>query len=575
MSQIFENKKKKMISLDTLNKVSKSICKLIIKNDKEEWTGTGFFMSIKFENEALINCLVTNYHIINENVRGGHVRLQIGDDKKDFNIGKKRYIKYFEKPIDFTIIEILSKDEFIKDVNFLSSDLNYIKYGYDYYLNKEIFILQHPYGEEMYSAIGKIININNFEFEHNAGTCPGSSGSAVIQVENNCVIGIHRGIKNTSGNKIGSFIGEVFKGLVEDLKLQKRIKKTQTKNNSKGSNEIEIEEPQKIINNPQSLSLDNGNELDKNNQKNTYKNVLTLQYIINKNQNNAFIFSKKFVNNNKDKFVMFINNERVEFCHHTIIPKRKNKYKRRHTKESKYRIENKNKNILEIKLKKLEEVKTFENMFEGTNLLSISGFSSFDTKELTDISNMFSGCKNLTSIIDIDYLNTSNIKKMNNMFYNCKSLESLPDISKWDTSNVTHIEYMFSGCEKLKSLPDISKWNISNVIQMNSMFSQCKSLISLPDISKWDVSKVKDISFLFSNCEPLLSIPNIQKWNTKNIESMNSLFYGCKSLTSIPDISKWNTNKIKDMGNLFNGSENATELPEISKCKNECDNKGL
>ena len=159
MLQIFENKKKKMISLDTLNKVSKTICKLIIKNDKEEWTGNGFFMSIKFENEALINCLVTNYHIINENVRGGHVRLQIGDDKKDFNIGKKRYIKYFEKPIDFTIIEILSKDEFIKDVNFLSSDLNYIKYGYDYYLNKEIFILQHPYGEEMYSAIGKIINM--------------------------------------------------------------------------------------------------------------------------------------------------------------------------------------------------------------------------------------------------------------------------------------------------------------------------------------------------------------------------------------------------------------------------------
>ena len=229
MSQIFENKKKKMISLDTLKKVSKSICKLIIKNDKEEWTGTGFFMSIKFENEALINCLITNNHIIDKNISKNHIQLQIGDNIKDFNIGKKRYIKYFEKPIDFTIIEILNNDEFIKDVNFLSYDLNYIKYGYNYYLNKEIFILQHPYGEEMYSAIGKIININNFEFEHNAGTCPGSSGSAVIQVENNCVIGIHKAIKNTSGNKIGSFIGEVFKGLVKDPRLQKRIKKTHFK----------------------------------------------------------------------------------------------------------------------------------------------------------------------------------------------------------------------------------------------------------------------------------------------------------------------------------------------------------
>ena len=500
MSQVFENKKKKMISLDTLNIVSKSICKLICKKNEEEWTGTGFFMSIKFENEALINCLITNYHVI-ENQKT-NIKLQIGDNKKVFNIGEKRYTKYIKKPIDITLIEILNEDEFIKDVNFLSYDLNYIKYGYNYYLGKEIFILQHPFGEDMYSAIGKIMSIKDYEFEHNAGTCPGSSGSAVIQVENNCVIGIHRGVKNNNGNKSGSFIGKLFEKIVKDKQLQKRIKNKQTQINIKESNEIENEETQNIINNPQSLSLQNGNEL--NNQKKTYKNVLTLKYIVKKDQDIAFLFSEKFVNNNNKKFVMFIGNERVQFSHKANIPKKKMKIKNKYRKISKYLV-------LEIKLKKLKEVISFENMFEGTDLTSISGFSSFDTKELTDISNMFRNCKNLTSIIDIDFLNTSNVKKMNHMFYNCKSLESLPDISKWDTSNVTQIDSMFEGCEKLKSLPDIIKWN------------------------------------------------------TKNIESMKFLFYRCNSLTPIPDISKWKTNKLKYMPNLLNGSENTPESPGISK----------
>jgi hypothetical protein len=266
MKQFHKDRKPKMVSLNILNKLSKSICKLICKNDDDEiWTGTGFFMSIKFENEALINCLITNYHIIDQHINNTLIQLQIGDNKKTFNIGKERYTKFFEKPIDITMIEILNNDEFIKDVNFLSYDLNYLKYGYNYYLYKEIFILQHPYGEDMYSSIGKIYNINNFEFEHNAGTSPGSSGSAVILAKNNYVIGIHKGIKKIGKNKIGTFIGELFEGIVHDSKLQERIKNIQNQFNI--SNEIENGEPQKIINNQQSLSLKNGYELDKNNQK--------------------------------------------------------------------------------------------------------------------------------------------------------------------------------------------------------------------------------------------------------------------------------------------------------------------
>ena len=50
--------------------------------------------------------------------------------------------------------------------------------------------------------------------------------------------------------------------------------------------------------------------------------------------------------------------------------------------------------------------------------------------------------------------------------------------------NVTNMSDMFSGCSSLSSLPDISKWNTSNVTDMSCMFFGCSSLSSLPDISK-------------------------------------------------------------------------------------------
>ena len=417
MSEDYEKKKSNMISLNALNKLSKSICKIIYRKGNKEWAGTGFFMNIKYENQVLINFLLTNYKTLNPNRFYTSIQLQIGDIKKDFIIKKKRYKKYYQEGIDIAMIEILKDDEIIENVDFLSYDLNYLKYGYDYYLNKEIIILQHPYGEEIHSTIGKIKSINNFEFNHDAGTCRGCDGSPVILIENNCVIGIHKGIKeNNEKNKIGTFIGKLFEEIFNDSKLQRRIGKLKNQINFE-TNKIENEETPNVPNNSESLSQKNDNEeiYDKKNleleRENADKNTLILKYKI---QNKPYVnlFSKKFVNSSGKKFVIFINNEQRELCCQIDI--------------SKMNIIN---NILEVKLKKIDKVESFQCMFKNTDLIFISGFSSFDPEELTNISSMFSDCENLSSIIDIDFLNTSNVKKMNKMFLNCKSLESLPDIS--------------------------------------------------------------------------------------------------------------------------------------------------
>ena len=60
-------------------------------------------------------------------------------------------------------------------------------------------------------------------------------------------------------------------------------------------------------------------------------------------------------------------------------------------------------------------------------------------------------------ILEIKLKGINNIKDISNMFSNCPSLSTLPDISKWDTKNVKDMSYLFSLCSSLENLPDISK----------------------------------------------------------------------------------------------------------------------
>ena len=72
---------------------------------------------------------------------------------------------------------------------------------------------------------------------------------------------------------------------------------------------------------------------------------------------------------------------------------------------------------------------------------------------------------------------------MNNLFSNCKKLQKLTyDKNKFITKEVTDMSGMFSQCELLTSI-DLSNFNTDKCTDMRSMFNDCKELISL-DLSK-------------------------------------------------------------------------------------------
>ena len=281
-------------------------------------------------------------------------------------------------------------------------------------------------------------------------------------------------------------------------------------------------------------------------------NEITIQYKIKNIKNTKIIriFGDEFVKNNKDKCKIIKNGKVLELCSHINI-----------------NINQLNNNeIYEIKIMGINNITNLSRMFaseyeDEIQLLSLTDISKWNTKNVTNMSDMFYGCSSLLSLPDISKLNTQNVTNMNYMFYRCSSLTSLPDISKWNIQNVANIAGMFSDCSSLSSLPDISKWNTQKVINMKGIFCGCSSLLSLPDISKWNTQNIIDMSYMFYECSSLLSLPDISKWNTQNIIDMSYMFYHCSSLLSLADISQWNTQNVKNIRGMFEGT-NKLNIPK-------------
>ena len=89
----------------------------------------------------------------------------------------------------------------------------------------------------------------------------------------------------------------------------------------------------------------------------------------------------------------------------------------------------------------------------------------------------FSSCsfKDKSELLTVEYLKvTSNVTDMSNTFYGCRQLTQI-DVSDWDTSKVTNTSWMFFNCSQLTQL-DVSNWDTSKVQYMTDMFQKCSKL---------------------------------------------------------------------------------------------------
>ena len=131
------------------------------------------------------------------------------------------------------------------------------------------------------------------------------------------------------------------------------------------------------------------------------------------------------------------------------------------------------------------------------NLNQVEGIKNLNTKEVTDMVNMFCDCRDLSSL-DVSGFNTGKVTDMSGMFYDCISLKLL-DVAKFNTANVKSMSNMFYNCQNLASL-NVTNFNTANVTNMQGMFSGCSALTTIYASDKFVTGQVTDGSKMFSNC---------------------------------------------------------------------------
>jgi len=197
--EIFIQDSLKPIPINSLETILYQMKNCICEIHKGEKKGTGFLVRIPYINNSL-TVLITNEHVfgLKDVIAGINITLSLNNlnKTKDIKINSKRKI-YINEILDVTIIEIKKEQDNIND--FLSLDeqiynfqnYNNINYYNNIYKGQSIYLLNYMGGNEIFSSFGLLNGIENYEISHKCSTDQGSSGSPIILLNNNKVIGVH------------------------------------------------------------------------------------------------------------------------------------------------------------------------------------------------------------------------------------------------------------------------------------------------------------------------------------------------------------------------------------------------
>ena len=302
-----------------LEQMERSVCRITSENKN----GSGFFCKIELNNKK-IPVLITNYHIIRDEFLDSELKIKIyfrnecipiklNKDRKVYSSNHEMY--------DIMILKIYDNDD-IQNINYLEIDNNLFKRNSELeYEDRSIYILHYPMGNEVKVSYGygiKEKNKNNII--HKCKTANGSSGSPILNLSTNKVIGIHKSFsKNTNkDNKEDCYnLGTLLKYPLIEMNSKIDNKKKNIRFHAK-DNKL----PSQRIENKVEKINEKEKPLVKNtNLNNDLKNKI-LKIDINrdnsKNDSNKFKNENNFYNNYK-----FMNNNKVELTPKNNIDKSK------------------------------------------------------------------------------------------------------------------------------------------------------------------------------------------------------------------------------------------------------------
>ena len=186
-----------------IDQMNNSVCRIFNNGN-----GTGFFTKIPYGSKFL-PVLITNNHVINNNDISNKktISLYLNNDKitKTIKLDKNRKI-YTDEHLDVTIIEIKENEDNLNN-KYLELDdeiISYFKlnkkenpnYINNIYSNKSIYLINYPEDNDVAVSYGKppiLDELNKSKIYHYCTTKEGSSGSPILLIKNQKLIGIHYG----------------------------------------------------------------------------------------------------------------------------------------------------------------------------------------------------------------------------------------------------------------------------------------------------------------------------------------------------------------------------------------------
>ena len=372
-----------------LEQMNNSICRIYTDNGK----GTGFFTKIPYKLK-LLPVLITNNHVINKDdiLNNKKFSIYLNNDKKIKRIElDNNRLKYTNEKLDITIIEIKDNDKLNNKYLELDDEImNYIKlnkkedinYLSDIYSNNSIYLINYPEDKNVVVSYGQSPTFNESEIFHKCTTKEGSSGSPILLINNQKLIGIHYGSsKQYDFNKGRLLIYSIieFENIKNNLLLINKEGKRLNYNNKNNYIIAEFE----IKNDNENIRIINSYEQYNRGWKN-----------IN--------YKKEYENEKeiKDNCEIYINDKLIPFS-----------YFHKFNKKGKYKI----------KYNFKDSIKNISYMFFECSSLTNINLSNFNTNNVTNMSYMFYGCSSLKEI-NLSNFNTNNVTNMHGMFYNCISL---------------------------------------------------------------------------------------------------------------------------------------------------------
>jgi len=209
------------VSIECTSKILEQMKKCICKISNIKGEGTGFFCHILKKNLTL---MITNNHFINEEIlkKKSKIEVSLNDGEETIEIALNNKKLYTNEEYDITIIEINGE----KIEHYIDLDESILEENKKIY-NKNIYILQYSRynSNEMKAAVsyGIIKELTeDYNINHICNTYYGSSGSPILDISNNKVIGIHKSSSKNENYNIGTYLKYPIKEYLNNKNIIKK-----------------------------------------------------------------------------------------------------------------------------------------------------------------------------------------------------------------------------------------------------------------------------------------------------------------------------------------------------------------